>query len=278
MSSCDTSSESDKSDKSGIHPCKICDPKCKYYDCICDSKWKIFNETVNTIKNISSDILLESLRISTITLCFNLNSTINVEQLIKQYPPKNNGKFYNSYIFNWHTKYQSKKIVSVKIFPNGKVQIAGLATIKSCAYIVRKIFNKIKPFFLDVDTAKISDIKIAMINSDFKIDNTINLINLCNVLSKNTLQSNGNFLNIVYQPIKYPAINSKFICSKYLEEYFQHNYKYGFKKKFNKCISILIFRSGSIIITGGNNIDDYLETYNYMLDFIQKNSDLLIIK
>ena len=257
--------------------CKICDPKCKYNDCICSEDWKNFDKILQDIKKISPDILLESLRISTITLCFNLNSNINVEQLIKKYPYKNNGKFYNSYIFNWHTKYQLKKTVSVKIFPNGKAQIAGLSTIKSCAYIIRKIFNKIKPFFFS-DSAKISDVNIVMINSDFKIMNTLNLINFCDILSNNTIQSNGNFLNIVYQPTKYPAINSKFICNKYLEDYYHHNYKYGFKKKFTKCISILIFRSGSIIVTGGNNINDYLETYNYILNFIQKHSDLVIIK
>ena len=96
--------------------CKICDPKCKYKNCICSEKWRNFDEILHDIKKISPDILLESLRISTITLCFNLNSNINVEQLIKKYPYKNNGKFYNSYIFNWHTKYQLKKTVSVKIF------------------------------------------------------------------------------------------------------------------------------------------------------------------
>ena len=105
------SNKSGKSDKSGTHPCEICDPKCKYDNCICNKNWKIFDETLQeTIKNISSNILLESLRISTITLCFNLNSNVNVEQLIiKVSSAKNNGKFYNSYIFNWHTKYQSKK-------------------------------------------------------------------------------------------------------------------------------------------------------------------------
>ena len=270
----DISSETDSINNNN---CEICDPKSKYHDCICCKTWNKFNQIFQKIQGISSDILLESLRISTITLCFNLNSDINVEELIKKYPYKNNGKFYNSYIFNWHTKYQLKKTVSIKIFPNGKIQIAGLATIKSCAYIIRKIFNKTKPFFFN-NSAKISDVNIVMINSDFKIKNTLNLINFCKILSQHTIQSAGNFLNIVYQPIKYPAINSKFICNRYLEEYFQHNYKYGYKKKFKKCISILIFRSGSIIITGGHSINDYLETYQYILNFIQNHEKLLIIK
>ena len=261
-----------------ISYCKICDPKCKYLDCICAESWKSFDETLEEIKNVSSEILLESLRISTITLCFNLNTNIDTVKLGEKYESKNNGKFYNSLIFNWHTKYQFKTVVSVKIFPNGKVQIAGLANIKACAYIIRKIFNKCKDFFEDTETAKVSGVKIAMINSDFKLKETIDLINCCELLSKNSIQTNGNFLSIVYQPIKYPAINTKIICDRYLEDYNEHVYKYSFKKKYSNTISVMIFRSGSIIITGANDINDYLFTYKYLLELIKINNKTLFIK
>ena len=257
--------------------CKICDPKCKYLDCICAECWKTFDETMESIKTVSSDILLESLRISTITLCFNLNTSIDTEKLSKKYVSKNNGKFYNSLIFNWHTKYQFKTVVSVKIFPNGKVQIAGLSNIKSCAYIIRKVNNKCKEFYENIEQSKITNVKIAMINSDFKISNSINLTAFCELLSNYSVQTNGNFLSIVYQPIKYPAINTKFICSKYLEDYYEHVYKYSCKKKFNKTVSVLVFRSGSIIITGGNDIDDYFNIYKYILNLIEKNYKTLFI-
>lgn len=260
-----------------ISYCKICDPKCKYFDCICAESWKNFNQTLEEIKNVSSEILLESLRISTITLCFNLNSNINTEELLKKYVSKNNGKFYNSLIFNWHTKYQNKTIVSVKIFPNGKVQVAGLSNIKSCAYIVRKVNNKCCNYYENKKEAKVSNVKIAMINSDFKISDTLNLTNFCELLSNYSVQTNGNFLSIVYQPIKYPAINTKFICNQYLEQYFEHVYKHSLKKKFDKSVSILIFRSGSIIITGGNDIIDYLFVYKYLINIININNKNLFI-
>lgn len=258
--------------------CKLCDPKCKYLDCVCAESWKNFDEILQEIKNVSSEVLLESLRISTITLCFNLNTDIDTEKLGEKYESKNNGKFYNSLIFNWHTKYQRKTVVSVKIFPNGKVQIAGLANIKACAYIMRKVFNKCKDYYESHDTAKISGVKIAMINSDFKVKETLDLINCCDLLSQYSIQSNGNFLSIVYQPIKYPAINTKIICDKYLEDYNEHLYKYSFKKKYTNGISVMIFRSGSIIITGANDINDYLFTYKYLLELIKINNKTLFIK
>ena len=144
--------------------CAICDPKSKYSNCICNDRWKNFDKILQKIKNISSEILLESLRISTITLCFNLNCNIEMDKLSSKYSYKNCGKFYNCYIFNWNTKYQTKKNVSVKIFPNGKVQVAGLSNIKSCAYIMRKVCNRCSPFS---DTKiDLIDSKIVMINSE----------------------------------------------------------------------------------------------------------------
>lgn len=257
--------------------CRICDPKCKYLDCVCAESWKSFDEILQEIQNVSSEVLKEKLRISTITLCFNLNTNIDTERLSKHYVTKNNGKFYNSIIFNWHTKYQIKTVVSVKLFPNGKVQIAGLANIKACAYIMRKIFNKCKEFFEKPEEAKIENVKIAMINSDFKISGIIDLIKCCEILSQNTIQSQGNFLSIVYQPIKYPAINTKIIGDRYLEDYNEHIYKHSFKKKYNNTISVMIFRSGSIIITGANDINDYLFTYKYLLNLIKNHNKNILI-
>ncbi len=270
--------------------CEICDPKKKYNDCICCSTWKNFKNRENEILNISDSLIKSSLKISTITLCFNLNYHIDIEKLKELYPPNKNGTFYNAIIYNWHTKYQLKTIVSVKIFPNGKFQVAGLASIMSCAYIIRKIYKKIYNCIKindEENIPKILNVKIAMINSDFKLKNEINIVEFCKILSdisiNNQNQNNenintGSFISIVYQPIKYPAINSKYICSNNIQEYYNHCYYYGSKKKFKSTISILIFRSGSIIITGGNNLDDYKETYQHLLEIVNKNYLNLKIK
>ena len=256
--------------------CNLCDPKLKYKNCICPPEWKNFDETLNCIKNVSSELLVESLRISTITLCLNLNSIIDTDNLIKKYTLKNKGKFYNSFIFNWHTKYQIKKIVSIKIFKNGKVQITGLNTIKSCCYIIRKVQNKIIDFYLS-ENPFLSDIKIAMINSDFKITGILNLYNLCDICINKSINKGGNFLSVVYQPTKYPAINTKFISDEKLEDYNHHLYINGIKKKYSNTMSVLMFRSGSIIITGGNNIYQYLKVYKYLINLIENNLTTIII-
>lgn len=258
--------------------CEICDPKKQYNNCICPCEWKEFNKYLNNIKNVKNDLILENLRISTITLCCNFNMNVDLEELAQKYPYKNSGKFYNCLIFNWKTKYQHKVIVSVKIFPNGKTQIAGVNTIMSCAYIIRKIFNIIENYPMESGSKpKISDLKISMINSDFKINKSFDQIEFCKLLSNNNINSGGNFISVIYQPVKYPAINAKIVTNSNIEDYIHHNYKYSHKKKYSKSISILIFRSGSIIITGGNSLKDYVEIYKYIINLISINKKDIII-
>lgn len=267
----------DKCNKSSN--CEICDPKSKYKNCICCDEWKKFNKYLLDIKNYKNNLILENLRISTITLCCNFNMNIDLEELANKYPYKNCGKFYNCLIFNWKTKYQHKVIVSVKIFPNGKVQIAGVNTIMSCAYIIRKIYKIIEEYPLEPKKKPtISDLKISMINSDFKINHSFNQIEFCKVLSENSINNGGNFTSIIYQPVKYPAINAKIITKENTEDYINHNYKFSHKKKYPKAISVLIFRSGSIIITGGNSIKDYHNVYKYLIELIDNSKDKILIK
>ena len=261
--------------------CEICDPKKKYDNCICNKDWKNFDETLININNFSSNILEKKLKISTLTLCCNFNNLINLDKfkLLYYYSLKDVKKFYNSAVFSWHTKYQQASNVSIKLFSNGKVQVAGCKTIQSCAYIIRKAFNRLikSDCFDKKENALISDMRICMINSDFKIKNIIYQDKLCEILSNNSIHTNGNFISIVYQPIKYPAINTKFISDNEIMNYHQHNLKHGLKKTFENKLSILIFRSGSIIITGGKIIDNYLEAYIYILNLIEKNNkDVLI--
>ena len=254
--------------------CEICDPKDKYNNCICEKSWKNFDETLNSISSFSSDILDKKLRISTITLCCNFNSIIKLDDFKIKYDTslKEKKKFYNSAVFSWHSKYQEQANVSIKLFTNGKIQVAGCKTIRSCAYIIRKAFKRLtESQCFEKENPFISDMKICMINTDFKINTTLYQDKLCNILSSNSIHNNGNFLSVVYQPVKYPAINTKFIISDNIMDFHEHNLKHGLRKIYSNKLSILIFRSGSIIITGGKSIDNYFEAYKYMLNILKEN-------
>ena len=63
--------------------CKICDPKCKYTDCICNenfnSFYDIYNE-LNNIDEIDNFSFIKHWSISTMTICCSFNSKINLQK------------------------------------------------------------------------------------------------------------------------------------------------------------------------------------------------------
>jgi len=269
--------------------CIICDPKNKYTSCICGESWKEFNSIFERISSINSELLSTKLKISTITLCCSFNSEVDLDNfytfynLSIKYTPKtkNTAKkektssFYNSLLMNIGVKYQRKISVSVKFFPNGKIQVAGLQTIEACAYCVRKIYKRLLNTGSFKDTPKITDNRIVMVNSDFKINKNIFQDKLCEILSNYHISNNGNILQIIFQPSKYPAINTKLLPNSRTLDYKKHYETYGLRKKFEGIISLLIFRSGSIIITGGKELINYLEIYSLILSILEDNKNIL---
>ena len=278
--------------------CSLCDPKKKYFNCICGENWNTFEEHLDIIKKLDSSLISQPMSISTMTLCCNFNSHVDLDTLADiyaesvKYSPnakktkKTNKKdcFYNSLLMRMTVKYQcikgskkNKNEVSVKFFPNGKIQVAGCNSIRSCCYAIRKAYNRILNSGCFIENPSISESKIVMINTDFKIKYNINQDNLTDILSEKTIDKNFNFLQVVYQSSKYPGINAKFITDNNLLDYAKFQLEHGFKKKYPNVISILIFRPGSIIITGGNNISDYILATTSILQIINENRSKILI-
>ena len=275
----------------GDNFCKLCDPKKKYFNCICGESWNTFEEHLNQLKQISPELIRKQVTISTMTLCVNFNSHIDLDTLADLYTEsvnyspnskktKDKGKkdcFYNSLLMNMTTRYQDPAKISVKFFPNGKLQIAGCKTIMACCYAIRKAYNRILKNGCFLEEPKITDSKIVMINTDFKIVNCINQEALAEILSEKTIDKNYNFLQVVYQSSKYPGINAKFIPDDKILDYSKFHLEHGIKKKYPDIISILIFRPGSVIVTGGNKIFDYISAVNSIIDIITKNKNEVLI-
>lgn len=280
--------------------CDICDPENKHSYCICGPNWDCFETMIDNIKNVKSNYIAKKFSISTITVCSQFNSEIDLETLSKLYFDKikfnpkckkstqskrskkdktgeNESLFYNSLIMKIIGKYQDFGFVSIKFFPNGKIQIAGCKTIKSCAYAIRKAFSRVYKNGCFVGKPSISNTKIAMINSDFKINFNFDQDDMCTVLNEFSIHKNKNFTQINYQNCKYPAINAKAIGLSRIDEYknfITARKEKVAKRKFQNVISVLIFRPGSIILTGGCCIEQYLEIYRILIkDIIEENVD-----
>ena len=237
--------------------CSICDPKSKYENCICNDSIKDFHETYETIstnKHSSFDII-KNWSISTMTMCTKFNTPINIEIYKKLYDVRENqNKFYNCINIYLGVKYQQKNKISVKIFTNGNIQLAGILNVVSACYAIRKIFNRLCKSGAFTGEPYISDTKICMINSDFKINKNIRQQEVCSIIDKNL--TSYNILRYSFNPSKYPGINIKFL----------HN---------GQQTTCSIFRPGSIMITGGNNINNYQIILSCVLDFLQNNNQVL---
>lgn len=234
--------------------CSICDPKFKYNNCICCEKFKYLlgDKLVCKDENYSNISILKDLTISTITICADFSSKINIDKIKTVYSNNITKAFYNSINIYITVKYQDRFRISVKIFKNGKIGMAGLTNAKSCSYALRKIFkrlNKLECF--EDDTMCIGDVRVCMINSDFKINKNIKQQNLCNILDDN--KNNYNIERLTFNPSKYPAINIKF-------------------KEDNKIITCAIFRPGSVIITGGDNFQNYKKIFLNILQILDNNN------
>lgn len=259
--------------------------------CQCDNTWKMFDCLHNLGKvDNENGVSYSDLSISTMTICFNFNQSIDLDLLYNQSPeclkttvtiiykpgskkskiPKKKGtdSFYNSFdiklsIYDHLLNVFSN--VSIFIFPNGKVKAAGVKTVNTIHVLIEELINIITCVDQTVEnkeTLAAENIKIQMICSDFKIkpikENTDGWC-LKQEELKNILVDEYS-LSATFSPLsRYPGINLK----------------YPSVVEQDKNISLLIFRSGSIIITGGKNAKDILVCYKFITDVISKNNKQL---
>jgi hypothetical protein len=136
-------------------------------------------------------------------------------------------------------KIAEDKCISVKIFLNGSIQIAGSRSIEQInkgiehlikilkkRYYVESIGEEIK--LVDTYNFNIIDFKINMINSNFYVNYKINIENLYPLIIKMGIKAR-------FEPLSHRCVNIKFVPE-------------GANER-DKPISIFVFDSGSIIIT-----------------------------
>lgn len=155
--------------------------------------------------------------------------------------------FFNQITLN----YRDISTKSIKIFSNGKIQITGLTSIIESNIVFKNLCDWINECnatttSLNDKLIEITDIKIGMINSNFNIKRGIDL-----QMVQNTLNNDDNFYSR-YDPDSYPAINIKY--------------------KDILAISIFIFGSGNIVITGSKTLKDIQVVYN-VINTLLKSSD-----
>jgi TATA-box binding protein (TBP) (component of TFIID and TFIIIB) len=256
---------------------------------------------------------MEHLRISTMTGIGELNTSINLTNLFNNIRPNNLIRYVETnfgkkgyakkndkkkrkitgkrnLFFNQGTLiiFYDNKLINIKLFSNklAKIQMTGLKNESQGINVINKIIDYIK----DLDTnffkenkvfnnydAKLNYFKIALINSDYDFGFNINRETVFNdILEKNYYTT--------YSPDSYPGVNSKYYWNTINNE--------GICKCDNICdgkgngngdgqcrrVTMAIFQSGKMIITGAQQMQQVEDSFNFINNFVLKNKDKYILR
>jgi len=253
------------------------------------------------------------LRISTMTAICTINSNINLD-VISKYLPIDDTITYIEYANNpirgkkgksiSEKKAKKKRIFfnqitiivkhegyysNIKLFNNGSMSMTGLKNpdvgIKSIQLLIDKlnvtkgVINDETKYALESDKCKYKNFQIVLINSDFYAGFEIKRTELHQILiSKYNIFSS-------YEPCIYPGVNSKYYWNKdYLDQPYIgkclctvpcNGKGTGVGNGNCKKITIAIFQSGSVIITGARNMEQVNDAYKFINNVFQNHYETL---
>jgi TATA-box binding protein (TBP) (component of TFIID and TFIIIB) len=168
--------------------------------------------------------------------------------------------------------------INIKIFINGSVTMTG------CKYqndgifannvIINKI-NKCKEIFIKQDINIFLDkYAITMINSDFFIGYTLDKIELCKIVNEKY------DLFVTYEPLLFVAVKITYMWNKDFKDGICHCDKLCKNKKTedNNCkkVTIMIYHTGKIVITGSNSEEQAYEVYHFIVDLLNTNYESIV--
>lgn len=189
---------------------------------------------------------------------------------------------------------------NIKIFKNGNIQMTGIRDISHPKIIINVLIDNIKMIYNNdkkiiitnyndinpIERLIYSNFKVRMINSDFKVYKDLEMSDrfnikrkeLHNILISHKYQNKSSFQPGVYQGVK-------------LEYYWNENNKEynGICKCSVNCfgknsgtgngnckkVTVAIFESGSILITGGITFQQIDDAYNYICNIINENKNTI---
>jgi TATA-box binding protein (TBP) (component of TFIID and TFIIIB) len=157
----------------------------------------------------------------------------------------------------------TKTNINAKVFRNGNVQMTGLKSEKQGKECMNYISHIVKMYCNN--EVFVSSYNIQLINSDYRINRNINRNKLNNVI-------NNNFdIMSLFEPCIYPGVKVK---------YYWNNDKDSKKDGCCYCcydkdctckkITIAVFQSGCIIITGAQMRDQIDEAYVFFNNILKK--------
>lgn len=218
------------------------------------SEYMHLMETVhsnNHVLNVSTITLICNLNVDRIcmqTFCDNFDeSSVEMKRnkRNKEFEVTKRGKIKRSFFNQVTLNYSDISKKSIKVFSNGKLQMTGLTSCLECNQVANMVNGWLKKYLHD-DAIHITKMYIGMINSNFSVMTNLDLIRL------NVILNQDKHVVSIYNPESYPAINMKYVDGAV-------------------SVSIFIFATGNIVITGGKRLSDMRTAYSFVEGVIRTN-------
>jgi TATA-box binding protein (TBP) (component of TFIID and TFIIIB) len=183
-------------------------------------------------------------------------------------------------------KYSEDSLINIKVFKNGNIQMTGVKGTDDGKNMIDILINKIVHvenskmigIVCDVEAMQNLNYKIALINSDFKVNFEVKRDKLHNVLKR---QYN---VRCSFEPCIYPGVKIQFFWNA------TNIHKDGICRCSKTCvlgkgvgaidrdckkITIAVFQSGCVIITGAQTTQQIDDTYRFICRILFDHRDII---
>lgn len=152
--------------------------------------------------------------------------------------------FYNQVTVGYEDQYSNK---SIKMFPNGSVQVAGCSDLRDCKRIMKQLSFLVQRTLERNEPLEMDNFRVVMINTNFSMNSSVNLMKVIDELSAET-----KFV-VSFNPERYSAVKVKFHPA-----------------TNTKQVTASIFSTGKIIVTGAETLREIALAYEILNNKLQK--------
>lgn len=141
---------------------------------------------------------------------------------------------------------------NLKIFKNGNIQMTGIKSLQhgnSILEFLKNVFEEMderEALIINIQNMIISNFQIQLINSDFRVDYTIKREKLYKLI-----QTNYPSVFCSFEPCIYPGVKIQFLI-----------------EETQKKVTIAVFRSGCVIITGARELNETQRAYDFIYNVL----------
>lgn len=145
--------------------------------------------------------------------------------------------FYNQVTIGYADAYSRK---SIKIFPNGSIQVAGCSDLFDCRRVLAQLSFIVKVVLELEEQIPTEPPAVKMINTNFSLNSSVNLHKIIDKLKKGPFK-------VAFDPDRYSAVKVKFVPGPDMKQ-----------------VTASIFSTGRIIVTGAQTLAEIAGAYEIL--------------